>query len=190
MIWRVGLPKERIGKRHGVLWAPEWRDTVWGKDQCGGRKLPKRVYHPRIEYSVTTLAAVLMKKWPLNSIFTTDNPFYHLQQNPDGTSIQKRALGHTSGGLGCKEGGYIREKKLCSVGREIFRERVCVVNRKVNSVLLDKSQSKTYIRTLHQKWPRKTFFQQLLGLFFHIWEHFTSLRLSLQLYCNCLLTST
>ena len=94
---------------------------------------------PRIEYSVTTLSVALMKKWPLNSVFTASKPFYHLQQNLDGTSIQGRVLGCTRGGSGCQERGYIRGKKLY---REwgIFSKRNRVRNRKMNSVLLDKTK--------------------------------------------------
>ena len=55
-------------------------------------------------------------------VFKTSNPFYHLQKNSDGTSIQGRDMGRTSGGLGCQEGGYIKGKEE---------------KRKVNSVLLD-----------------------------------------------------
>ena len=53
-------------------------------------------------------------------VFKTSNPFYHLQKNSDGTSIQGRDMGRTSGGLGCQEGGYIKGKKLYSKGIFFF----------------------------------------------------------------------
>ena len=48
-------------------------------------------------------------------------------------------MGHTSGGLGCQEGGYIRGKKLY---REwgIFSERNRMRNRKMINVLLDETK--------------------------------------------------
>ena len=69
----------------------------------------------------------------MNSVFTASNPFYHLQQNLDGTNIQRKAMGRTSGGLGCQEGGYIRGMKLYSIKKNLG-EREGVRNRKVNSV--------------------------------------------------------
>jgi len=46
-------------------------------------------------------------------------------------------LRHTSGGLGCKEGGYIRGKELHSKEERFLGKKVR--NRKANSVLLDKN---------------------------------------------------
>ena len=48
----------------------------------------------------------------MNSNFTANSPFYHLQQNSDGTSVLRKVLKHTGGGLGCKEEWYIREGNL------------------------------------------------------------------------------
>ena len=102
---------------------PSGRNSILGEDQHGGRKLLEwYTFHLRIECSVVTLLVALMKKWLLNSVFTASNPFYHFQQNLDGTSIQGRVLGHTSGGPGCQEGKYIRGKKLYRVGGIFLRE--------------------------------------------------------------------
>ena len=56
----------------------------------------------------------------MNNNFTTSSLFYHLQQNFDGTSVLRKVLRHTDGGLGCKEDGYIREGNLLVKGMNIF----------------------------------------------------------------------
>ena len=92
-----------------------------------GSFLKGYTYHPHFECSVTKLSATLMNKWPLNSVFTASNPFYHIQWSLEGTSIKGRVFGHTRGRLGCKERGYIRRKKFYNegtfLGREIEREK-------------------------------------------------------------------
>ena len=44
-----------------------------------------------------------MRKWPQNNGLTAHNSLYHLQKDPDGTSIQRVPLKRTDGGLRCKE---------------------------------------------------------------------------------------
>ena len=94
-----------------------------GVKTVGGSFLKGYTFPLRIKCSATTLSAVLMRKWPMNSIFTTSNPFYHIQQSPDETSILRKALRHTSRGLGSKEGGYIRGRKPPNERREFLGER-------------------------------------------------------------------
>ena len=48
----------------------------------------------------------------MSSSFIANNPFYHLQQNFDGTNVLRKVLRHTGRGLGCKDEGYIREENL------------------------------------------------------------------------------
>ena len=56
----------------------------------------------------------------MNSSFIASSPFYHLQQNFDGTSVLRKALRHTDRGLRCKEEGYIREGNLPVKGMDII----------------------------------------------------------------------
>ena len=65
--------------------------------------------------------STLIKELPLNSSLTICNTYYHLQDNPDGTSIQRKNLfffffflnnqrknlSCTGGGLGCNTKDYI-----------------------------------------------------------------------------------
>ena len=116
-IWpkKLVYPRRRWGRCLEFDERPNGRKSILRKDQCGGRKLLKGyASHHRIECSVTILSVTLMKKWPLNSVFTANNPFYYFQQKLDETSIQGRVLGRTSGGLGCQEGGYIRGRSSAS----------------------------------------------------------------------------
>ena len=83
-----------------------------GVKTVGGSFLKGYTFPFCIKCFATTLSTVLMKKWPMNSIFTASNPFYHIQQSPDETSILRKALRHTSRRLGSKEGGYIRGRSL------------------------------------------------------------------------------
>ena len=58
-----------------------------------GSFLKGYTYHPHFECFVTKLSATLMNKWPLNSVFTASNPFYHIQWSLEGTSIKGRVFG-------------------------------------------------------------------------------------------------
>ena len=79
---------------------PIERDRTWRRGWDGrGSFLKGYIFPLRIECSAITLLAALMRKWPLNSSFTASNPFYHLQQHYDVTSILRKALRHTSAGL-------------------------------------------------------------------------------------------
>ena len=85
----------------------------------------------------------------MNSIFTTSNPFYHIQQSPDETSILRKALRHTSRGLGSKEGGYIRGRKPPNERREFWgkeREKQeteqCIAMYKFVSIIYKNSTSR------------------------------------------------
>ena len=101
------------GKRHGVLWAPKEEKWHSGEIQwVVGSYLKGHTYHLCIKCLVANLSTAFMRRWPLNSVFTTSNPFYHLQQSLDGTSIRGRVLGRTRGRSWYKEIGYIRRKKL------------------------------------------------------------------------------
>ena len=144
-IWfeRLVYPRRRWGRCLESDERSSGRNSILGEDQHGGRKLLEGyTFYLRIECSVTTLSAALMKKWPLNSVFTTSNPFFHLQQNLNGTGIQGRVLGRTSGGPGCQEWGYIRGKKLFREGGIFWSERNRVRDRKMNSLLLDKIKAR------------------------------------------------
>ena len=50
-----------------------------------------------------------MKEWPLNSNLIVYSTLYHLQQIHDGTIVQTKAFGYTSGGLRCNSIDYIRK---------------------------------------------------------------------------------
>lgn len=106
--------REGMEVRDSVLWEPDWKGYNLGKGSMGGSFLKGYTFSLRIECSTTTLSTTLMRKWPLNSDFTTSNPFYYLQQNFDKTSILRKILRHTNGGLGSKEGGYIKGRKPSS----------------------------------------------------------------------------
>ena len=96
----------------------------------GGSFLERYVSPLRIECPATTLSVALMRKRHLNSDFTANNPFYHLQLNFNGTSVLRKSLKCTGGGLGCKEEGYIREGNLPNMGgwTFFFPRRSSVVN--------------------------------------------------------------
>ena len=68
----------------------------------------------------------------MNSSFTASNPFYHLQQNFDGTSVLRKVLRHINKGLGCKEEGFIREGNLPIKKMDIIPLEL---NKQVNSAL-------------------------------------------------------
>ena len=147
------------------------RNRILGEDQHGGRKLLEGyTFYLRIECSVTTLLVALMKKWLLNSVFTASNPFFYLQQNLDGTSIQGRVLGRTSGGPGCQEGGYIRRKKLYREGGIFWSERNRVREiEKWTVYCLIKLKQDIY-KNFSSEVIEEYFFQQLLDSFFLICE--------------------
>ena len=149
-----------------------------------GSFLKGYTYYPRIECFVANLSVALMKKWPLNSIFIANNPFYHLQQSLYETSIKGRVLGHTRGKPRCKERGYIRRKKPYT-GETSEKER----ERERNSVQIEKNLRRTYIRTIPRQDLRRVFFSCVtvssLTVICTI-----SLKLNEQLYFDCLPIST
>ena len=95
------------------------KDHMGGR--YGGRKFPGTTYFPPSHWMpCNNLISCIMRKWHMNSNFIASNPFYHLQQNFDGTSVLRKVLRHTNGGLGCKVEGYIREGNLPVKGMNIF----------------------------------------------------------------------
>ena len=75
----------------------------------------------------------LVIKWLLNSIFTANNPFHHLQQSVDGTNVLRNAWRHTDGGLGYEEDEYKRKwvpRKEGSFGgkKKTSKKKGCSIN--------------------------------------------------------------
>ena len=79
----------------------------------------------------TALSIAFNEETTLNSIFTTNGHFHHLQQSVNGTSVPRNAWRHTDGGLGCEEDGYKRRgvsQKGGIFGGETRKKRKCTVH--------------------------------------------------------------
>ena len=79
-----------------------------GAMTVGGSFLEKFTFPLHIKCLRTTISTAFSEEMTLNSIFTTNGQFHHLQQSVNGTSVPRNAWRHTDGGLGCEEDGYKR----------------------------------------------------------------------------------
>ena len=79
----------------------------------------------------TALSIAFNEETTLNSIFTTNGHFHHLQQSVNGTSVPRNAQSHTDEGLGCEEDGHKRRgvsQKGGIFGGETRKKRKCTVH--------------------------------------------------------------
>ena len=143
----------------------------------GGSFLGRHTFPFCIKYPATTLSTVLMRKWHMYSDFTVSNPFYHLQWNFDGTSILRKALKHTDGGLGCKANLPIKGLNISSWRRE----------RKGDSVRYSAKPGIFVYVTNPRKNPRRELFVTITWIkplyYFEFFGHRLKLNFELQLNC-------
>ena len=135
-------------------------------------RFPGKVHRLRIQCTTPTQLATLMAKWLLNNTLTTYGTFYHLQQSPNGTSIQVKISGYPSGGLRCTLGSYIRKNDSSRKGEN---ERIRGKNIKYNQELCNRKDVIIWVKA-PRTIPRKNLYQYLC-LF--------SLSFLMKLFLNC-----
>ena len=123
--YRVALHRNPCG-RERIMGGRQWR---W--EEASWRSLPSPFALNALEQPYQLY---LMRKWPLNSIFTASSPFHHLQQSVDGTSVLRNIWRHTDRGLEYKEEGYKRRGDLLSWKENFFEQ--CIIGCKTQTLYI------------------------------------------------------